>query len=562
MDEIIEPEKVKASMASSSFQPLKTVKRPFFHTPWLSLITSVILILYLFATSTPQVLQNYEFVKTFLSPQIRTPLLVVFFTIYLFDFYLLKKSQKKIKARLISLDEQLELAWKQKAKQQARANTYSGQTDKLKGFISDKLLEFMEFDEKFVHFKGIASEVRHNGVISFDKVMSALKKAIEQQGFLSIYEQNKQENDDNEQLSSQTLNAMAQYQDAQDAMEYLWALLDLSTADNMAIHIGNQLIECEEHYFQLQLDAEKSMDITQSIPVSPTFYPQLSLLLTLSLLSNEQEIRNMIALSRINHRVFEEPIEFCNEQFSVYAEATDELLGNYNHIILLLENLIKNALFFSRKTPYKQSADKVVIRLFNETSKNITFSVYNRGPHIGINEMENIFTLGYSTRRNHKHNGKGLGLFFGRQIIDGYQGEIKVENIATNASKLIVKLVLTNGEELCHEIESIADNGRPQCRLAEEKFTDKVQLNSVIPVKTLIFCLADTSSEQFDLATEDLTMENLAMEDYIYNEEKLPVWQFNFRSSKKSSSLILKALDTTGVQFKFSLPSASSLLEE
>src|SRR5690625_6466944 len=62
---------------------------------------------------------------------------------------------------------------------QLKAHTYSGHADKLKLFISDKLLDYIEYDEKFLHFKSIAAEVRHNGVISFDKVQTVLQQLTE-----------------------------------------------------------------------------------------------------------------------------------------------------------------------------------------------------------------------------------------------------------------------------------------------------------------------------------------------------------------------------------------------
>ena len=61
--------------------------------------------------------------------------------VYAFDYTLYYKRKVAIKLAFNEYHEKLTLAWKHKAKQQARANTFSGQTDKLKGFISDKLLE-------------------------------------------------------------------------------------------------------------------------------------------------------------------------------------------------------------------------------------------------------------------------------------------------------------------------------------------------------------------------------------------------------------------------------------
>ena len=537
---------------------------PFFYAPWLSIGVSLIAIFLLIGVNDETLLEHYKLLQAINSPTLSYKITFVVGIFYLIDIQLFQRNKRKIKAQFEDLNNQLKLAWKQKAKQQARANTFSGQTDKLKGFISDKLLEFIEYDEKFVHFKGIASEVRHNGVISYDKVTTALKKAIEQQRFLSIYEQQEQNNADEGKLSNQTLDALAQYQNAIDAMEYLWALLDLSTADNMALHIGNQLIEYEEHFFQLQLDAEKQMDITQSIPSSPTFYPQLSLLLTLSLLSNEQDIRNQIALSRINPQVFEEAFEFTNQQFSVHAHAIGELLGNHNHIILLLENLIKNAQFFSSKAPFKQSSDRIVIFLKNASlgddpdNGGINYSVYNRGPHIDTDDLEKIFELGYSTRRNQKHHGKGLGLFFSKQIIDGYQGTVEVENVESLSSQLEIKIQLASGETKTLSIESDFSESRPRIRRSlNSDFEAEVSFQSDIPFVSMSY--PDNNSSDFErLINEDRTNQ----EWLIFNGDHLPIFKAELKNTKRLTTLKIKPLDIKGVRFQINIPSANSLLEE
>src|SRR5690606_12702815 len=95
-----------------------------------------------------------------------------------------------------------------------------------------------------------AAEVRHNGVISFDKVQTALQRAAGS--------------------GAENAKPPADYQAALDAMRYLWDLLDLSTADNLALHIGNLLCECEEHYYQRLLNAEEA----EPLPYEPAYPPQ------------------------------------------------------------------------------------------------------------------------------------------------------------------------------------------------------------------------------------------------------------------------------------------------
>ena len=541
-------------------------KLPNLYIPWLSFIAIFLICATLIIRKLPYQSFNAEPWLFSLFNFESLAWIVVLISVLAIDGYQLLQRNKKIKAHHLKIKSELELAWKQKAKQQNRANTFSGQKDKLKSFISDKLLEFMEYDEKFIHFKGIAAEVRHNGVISYDKVTTALDKAIEQQGFLEIYESKDSQLAQN--ISTQTLESLSLYQNAQDAMEYLWVLLDLSTADNMALHIGKQLIECEEHFFQLNLDTDKKMEITQSIPVSPTFHPQLSLLLTISLQSDEAEIRNVISLSRINHQIFAEDFEFKNDLFKLTMTSTAELLGNPNHIILLLENLIKNALFFAKKNTQKQNTDRIIIKL-NEVNAKAQFYIYNRGPNIAEEDFENIFDLGFSTRRNRKHNGKGLGLFFSKQIVDGYQGKIEACNIPGNKSLLRLVLEYESRESKEFQFKAHESDTEISMRVDKgEKYLESFEVESDILPSKLTFKVFDDENEK-PLNTVQLTGEELtrlsAPSILIENQNSIPLWDIKLKTIKKEKFapiFVIKPLRISGVAFTVMIPTAESLLDE
>ena len=543
-----------------------TIKLPKLHFPWLSF---TVIVLICIALVIRVFLEELYFEANWLESLLRfeSPLWIVVLTIALsFDVYKTVQQNNKIRNSFFKIKSELDLAWKQKAKQQDRANTFSGQKDKLKSFISDKLLEFMEYDEKFVHFKGIAAEVRHNGVISYDKVTTALEKAIEQQGFLEMYESKDSAHSQN--VSTQTLESLSLYQNAQDAMEYLWALLDLSTADNMALHIGKQLIECEEHFFQLKLDSDKKMELTQSIPLAPTFPPQLSLLLTISLQSDETEIRNLISLSRINHQVFQEAFEFENDTFKLFMAPTAELLGNPNHIILLLENLIKNALFFAKKPPQKQASDRVIIQL-RENNSTAQFYIYNRGPNIAEEDFAHIFNLGFSTRRNRKHNGKGLGLFFSKQIVDGYQGEIEASNISGNQSwlKVIIdyeagesKSYLFRAKEVDGDIGLMLDESKETLAHFEldcEMFLSRISLSILTDEKENITASISLSGKELN--------QNASRSIVLEDQSLIPLWKVKLNADKKAKKphkISIHPLRISGVAFTVSIPTAESLLDE
>ena len=518
--------------------------------PWLSLLASLLAIGFLIILSDPQLIEFYRIPDILMSNQTKFTFLVFMMVIAIADI-------RRFNHRKQKLQRQLKRIWESKKKQQQRANTYSGRTDKLKAYISDKLLESIEFDEKFLHFKGIASEVRHNGVISYDKVITAINNAIEQQKFLALYEQQ------SENPSKQTIDSLSHYQTALDAMRYLWALLDLSTADNMSLHIGNQLIECEEHYFQLHLDSEKRLDSTQSIPVSPTFHPLMTTLMTLSLISDDNEIRNKISLAKINHSILDEIFEFENEQYRIALQSQSEMLGNPNHIILLLENLIKNAMFFTTKSSYKQHSDRIAIRLLEHQDDKageqqaLHFSVYNRGPHI-TEELDKIFDLGYSTRRSKQHHGKGLGLFFVNEIVKGYQGKIQATNVDNEELNYQLAIGTSDGEIQRTIIESSFVDNRMQVRLSGNKEWNK--LLKIESSQSIAFVEITAEEPDCKLQRYDDLSESELMEWTESNAELRPRWKIEVSQSKRKKVVSFSALDIRGVCFDIYLPTAESSL--
>ncbi len=530
------------------------------HFPWLSLFASALLIGFFFASAEQELSIFNDYANSWLVQQNKTGFVIALALIYLLDIRLFLNKRKHIDSQITDLERQLVLLSRSKKKQQQRANTFSDHSEKLKTFISDKLLEYMEYDEKFIHFKGIASEVRHNGVISYDKVVTALNKAVEQQKFLALYEQN-----DTEEPDKHTIDALTDYQSALDAMRYLWDLLDLSTADNMSLHIGNQLIECEEQFYQLQLDSQKTLDITQSIPVSPTFFPQMAILMTFSLISDEVEIRNLIALAKINQAILEKPFVFENQQFHIDLAATPELLGNHNHIILLLENLIKNAQFFINKNRFKQKTDRIIVRLLG-TDQYAHFSIYNRGPQINTEVNDEIFKLGFSTRKNKQHHGKGLGLFFASEIVRGYQGTIKATNIENNENEYLLSLNLASGESVRYKISSISTDSKMAVRQDNEtEWLKELILQPDIPVESINIQTIqkgkkNESNDKIEYDSGPIQQaEEFEWLEPVFNGRSQ--WFITLKAYKNTHKLIFKPLDIRGVCFDIKIPTAKSHLE-
>lgn len=513
--------------------------------PWFSAFFSLLLIALLVIISNPELVNFYHFPVFLLSTQTLISLIVLCGISYMLDIRHFMRKRKRYQHRINNLRQQLETVWESKKKQQQRANINSDHADKLKYFISEKLLETIEYDEKYLHFKGIAAEVRHNGVISYDKIITALNTALEQ------HQHDPQK--------------VARYQSAVDAVRYLWDLLDLSTAENMGLHIGNLLIENEEHYYQLNLDGDSKFAMTQSIPLMPTFSPQLAVLMTLDILLDETEIKHRITRLKAEKLLVDETFIFTNEQFRIELFPTPELLGNPNHVILLLENIIKNAQFFQQKVKYKQKTDRIAIRLFPGDGY-AHFTIYNRGPQIRVEELADIFKLGFSTRRTNQHHGKGLGLYFASEIVKGYNGQIRVNAIQNIEKLYYLKVHLKKGAPLNIELAShyrdnrmklVEKTGETQPEETNENWNNEYVLNSNDTITAIEISTNDNEafvSEPIEQNTPFLWLEP--------NKWLQPGWLIEVKTIKRKHQLLFKALDISGVCFEIKLPTALSRLNE
>lgn len=476
-------------------------------------------------------------------------------------FFLQQRTTQK---NIEKLEQELQYAWQSRKRLQQRSHIYSDHADKLKRFISDRLIEQIEYDEKFLHFKSIAAEIRHNGVISYDIVRAALEHAA---------------TEENQQLLMQGSlsdthrfglpnNPNSGSQQALQAMKYLWDLLDLSTTDNIALHIGNQLIESEERYYQIELNRSEATAVTEqqssgaggrSEQDMPIFLPGYAAIKAMGPYLQTDQMDHMIEQVRKAYYAdlsqSEVPEFFESDQFRIQFDRTEHLLGNENHLILLLENLVKNAQFFSGKTRFRQKTDRIAVQLL-QRSGCIEFSVYNRGPHIRDEDKEQIFQLGYSTRRAKEHHGKGLGLFFVSEIVKGYQGTIQIENIDNREYTSTVRVALADGKVFTKVIERHNENGRPMLRELNDtnsaealtwEFSakiDTVEVSATVYPRTHVFAdFEDSGTTLLDPASPFM-----------------PEWTLEVTRQSRKSLLKYSALDIKGARFSVRLPTAESRL--
>jgi hypothetical protein len=498
------------------------VKKSPLQYPWISTLTGLLLAAYLYAASDGDVSRFYDIPPMLLHAEYKFGGLLIFVLAVAFDAYRFRQGKEKYDRQILKYEQQIKELFKTKNALQHKAHTYSDHADKLKLFISDRLLEYIEYDEKFLHFKNIASEVRHNGVICYDKVGTALRNA------LSVSEEEDQR----------------QYQDALDAMRYLWDLLDLSTTDNIALYIANKLYESEEQFYQ-KLLAEDG----EETPYTPTYSARAAIIKSLRAFVDRPD--ELAAQSS------DKAVHYEDSRFLLDLGDGGTLLGNENYLVLLAENLINNALYYAgaKKSQHKFPSIAVVLK---GDAQHTRLSIYNKGPSIGDDIKEQIFQLGFSTKRARDNHGKGLGLYFVQQIVKGYEGDIGFENIRNREDQYVIRVELENGEkrtEIVHTKPDKAGNILCHDGRCQELFP-KVEHDFKGKIKSL--SVAVQSAQQtyaFDIETDD------AVTFFDPRHPVNPRWCLEINAQKTQRKLVFKPLDVTGVQFNVTLPTAESRLD-
>jgi len=494
--------------------------------PWFGVTSSLAFILLLMVMTDPHGTEwlggmyfnelNQAWLKTLLL------LLVVF--AFALDFIRCKKAGKDFDERLQSREEQIDELFKSKYALQNKAHRYSGHADKLKLFISDKLLEYIEYDEKFLHFKNIASEVRHNGVISYDKVTSILKELL---------------------LTTDNEEDRVAYQKALNSMVYLWDLLDLSTTDNIALYIANKLYECEELYYR------KVLDSSQEAPFSPSFSVKDTIIKSLEGFVREQQAY----FDTINTNL--DIYTYSDDQIQVKLENVGEFFGNENYIILIMENLLNNALYYADQKKYKNQYVKLSLTLTAE-GQYAVIRVYNPGPLIPDDVKDRIYQLGYSSKRTKGHQGKGLGLYFVKQIVSGYEGSIDFSNINNQEHKYIIRVECETGTVVNQIVEVVINpNGKPSCKTDDEAINKLYRFKVNEPIKR-IEVSPYNSNETYIFSEMNPSGETTFLDP---EHEARPNWHMDVREKSRSAEITFKPLDTLGVEFVVRIPTAASRME-
>ncbi len=118
------------------------------------------------------------------------------------------------------------------------------------------------------------------------------------------------------------------------------------------------------------------------------------------------------------------------------------ILGNENRIAQVFDNLIQNAVSFSKKK------STIAIRV-EKNKKNIIILVEDKGPGFSESGIKKIFERFYSERPKTEKfgNHSGLGLSISKQIVDAHGGTIKAFNRLNQKNKCVGASVKTTFRE-------------------------------------------------------------------------------------------------------------------
>ncbi len=498
--------------------------------PWLSSLYALMMVGWLLILLLPELIHPYTIPEYLQQDIILLAAIAIFVLLVIFDIHRFFKAWAGYKAQLVQHEEQIAELFDSKRELGTRVRTYSDHADKLKLFISDRLLEYIEYDEKFLHFKNIASEVRHNGVISYDKAQTALKKAAELCA-------DRVDDENQGQL----------FEDAAESLLYLWDLLDIATTDNITLHVANRIYDSEEYYFQSMLNTTD----TSSFPYEPTFSMFSALRKALLPIVDDPEA---FSLSESNHY----PFLYLDTRFHMLVNADADLLGSRNHMVLLLENLLNNAVYYADQKASKNRYSRVAILLSRQQDQ-IVLEVYNRGPGIKDVDRSHIFQLGYSSRRIRDHHGKGLGLYFVNEISKGFEGTVDFENIENLENGLSLRIEQSNGDVETHFIAMVEDNGKALCHISQTENSPGRSLEWSFASPVTSVEVSSQASAEPQIISDLIDKQSFSQLDA--SDTLLPRWVLQISNRKRSSKLVFKPLDVRGVRFRIKFPTAVSRLE-
>ncbi|MGK0249405.1 MAG: signal transduction histidine kinase, partial [Oleispira sp.] len=292
-----------------------------------------------------------------------------------------------------------------------------------------------------------------------------------------------------------------------------------------------------------------------------------------------------IDMSLVNSVDLPLPWSFQDDQFNIRVASKQALLGNSNHVRLILENLLKNAQHFSRKVAFKQKTDRILLSVTegpvaregvdlksDASASFIDFQVYNRGPQILDEHKAKLFQLGYSTRKTREHHGKGLGLFFVNEIVKGYEGHLLLENVNNQTDHYSIRISLKNGDVDTQIVKVSVQDFRPYIEhdgLDELDESSEKQSSQRWQYPAAIESLEISSQRMTETVRFSCDNEYKKSESFVQPPKRgeallPPCWSLDVqpkRGGNKTHYVVFNLLDILGVRFSIKLPTAQARLD-
>lgn len=113
-------------------------------------------------------------------------------------------------------------------------------------------------------------------------------------------------------------------------------------------------------------------------------------------------------------------LDFSDKNIDIkFLSKPTEIVGDYNLIKVVIDNLISNSLKFTK--------DVIDIEIYSDDDT-ITFSIYNNGENIPLDKITKIWEPFFFIEKNPKVDNWGFGLAIVADIVKRHNGSYKVEN--------------------------------------------------------------------------------------------------------------------------------------
>ena len=146
-------------------------------------------------------------------------------------------------------------------------------------------------------------------------------------------------------------------------------------------------------------------------------------------IGKRDEVKEMDCNRVVNDILNDLSLTIYNAQAEITVKKLPKIRGYETYIRLLFQNLISNAIKFSKES----TKPKIKIKC-SETDKEWKFSVKDNG--IGIDEkyIDQVFIIFKRLNNDSAYQGYGIGLAHCKKIVDLHNGEIQVKSILNSGS--------------------------------------------------------------------------------------------------------------------------------